>query len=91
MKFRDFIRIREAYGFVLDRQRGSHRAYKGFGGWQGASSYRRLPSRERRYQARHIVLNDPAVGTAQTHIQGMGASGSQRHGKLMSLSVAVTA
>jgi predicted RNA binding protein YcfA (HicA-like mRNA interferase family) len=29
MKFRDFIRILEAHGFVLDRQRGSHRTYKG--------------------------------------------------------------
>jgi predicted RNA binding protein YcfA (HicA-like mRNA interferase family) len=29
MKFRDFIRVLEAHGFVLDRQRGSHRTYKG--------------------------------------------------------------
>ena len=29
MKFRDFVRILEAHGFVLDRQRGSHRTYKG--------------------------------------------------------------
>ena len=29
MKFRDLIRILEAHGFVLDRQRGSHRTYKG--------------------------------------------------------------
>jgi predicted RNA binding protein YcfA (HicA-like mRNA interferase family) len=30
MKFREFIRILEAHGFVLDRQRGSsHRVYKG--------------------------------------------------------------
>ena len=29
MKFRDFIRILEQHGFVLDRQRGSHRIYKG--------------------------------------------------------------
>ena len=29
MKFRDSIRILEANGFMLDRQRGSHRTYKG--------------------------------------------------------------
>jgi predicted RNA binding protein YcfA (HicA-like mRNA interferase family) len=29
MKFRDFIRILESHGFELDRQRGSHRTYKG--------------------------------------------------------------
>lgn len=29
MKFRDFIAIIERHGFVLDRQRGSHRTYKG--------------------------------------------------------------
>jgi predicted RNA binding protein YcfA (HicA-like mRNA interferase family) len=29
MKFRDFIRILEAHGFVLERQRSSHRTYKG--------------------------------------------------------------
>jgi predicted RNA binding protein YcfA (HicA-like mRNA interferase family) len=29
MKFRDFIRILEAHGFALDRQRGSHRTYQG--------------------------------------------------------------
>jgi predicted RNA binding protein YcfA (HicA-like mRNA interferase family) len=30
MKFRDFIPILESHGFALDRQRGSHRTYKGF-------------------------------------------------------------
>jgi predicted RNA binding protein YcfA (HicA-like mRNA interferase family) len=30
MKFRDFIRILEDHGFVLARQRGSHRTYKGY-------------------------------------------------------------
>ena len=29
MKFREFIRILEAHGFALHRQRGSHRTYKG--------------------------------------------------------------
>ena len=29
MKFRDFIRILLDHGFELDRQRGSHRIYKG--------------------------------------------------------------
>ena len=29
MKFRDFIRVLEQHGFVLDRQRSSHRIYKG--------------------------------------------------------------
>jgi predicted RNA binding protein YcfA (HicA-like mRNA interferase family) len=29
MKFRDFIRILVRHGFELDRQRGSHRIYKG--------------------------------------------------------------
>lgn len=29
MNFRTFIRILEANGFVLARQRGSHRAYEG--------------------------------------------------------------
>ncbi len=29
MKFRDFIRILVKHGFELDRQRGSHRVYKG--------------------------------------------------------------
>jgi predicted RNA binding protein YcfA (HicA-like mRNA interferase family) len=29
MKFRDFIKILESHGFVLDRRRGSHRTYKG--------------------------------------------------------------
>jgi predicted RNA binding protein YcfA (HicA-like mRNA interferase family) len=29
MKFRDFIRILEAHGFALNRQRGSHRTYEG--------------------------------------------------------------
>lgn len=29
MTFRDFIRVLTAHGFELDRQRGSHRIYKG--------------------------------------------------------------
>jgi predicted RNA binding protein YcfA (HicA-like mRNA interferase family) len=29
MTFREFIKILEAHGFELDRQRGSHRVYKG--------------------------------------------------------------
>ena len=29
MTFRDFIRILTAHGFVPERQRGSHRIYKG--------------------------------------------------------------
>ena len=29
MKFRDLIRILQAHGFVLERQRSSHRTYKG--------------------------------------------------------------
>jgi predicted RNA binding protein YcfA (HicA-like mRNA interferase family) len=29
MKFRDFVRILARHGFELDRQRGSHRVYKG--------------------------------------------------------------
>lgn len=29
MKFRDSIRLLEANGFMLDRQRGSHRTYRG--------------------------------------------------------------
>ncbi len=29
MKFRDFIRVLLDHGFELDRQRGSHRIYKG--------------------------------------------------------------
>lgn len=29
MKFREFIRILEDHGFQLNRQRGSHRTYKG--------------------------------------------------------------
>jgi len=29
MKFREFIRILESHGFVLERQRGSHRIFKG--------------------------------------------------------------
>jgi predicted RNA binding protein YcfA (HicA-like mRNA interferase family) len=29
MKFRDFIRILVRHGFELERQRGSHRVYKG--------------------------------------------------------------
>ncbi len=29
MTFREFIRILEANGFVLSRQRGSHRTYRG--------------------------------------------------------------
>lgn len=32
MKFRDFIRILVRHGFELDRQRGSHRVYKGYAG-----------------------------------------------------------
>lgn len=29
MKFREFISILKHHGFVLERQRGSHRTYKG--------------------------------------------------------------
>ena len=29
MKFRDFVRVLVSHGFELDRQRGSHRVYKG--------------------------------------------------------------
>lgn len=29
MKYRDFVRIIEAHGFAFDRQRGSHRQFKG--------------------------------------------------------------
>ncbi|MBM3505610.1 MAG: addiction module toxin, HicA family [Alphaproteobacteria bacterium] len=29
MKFRDFLRILAEHGFELDRQKGSHRVYKG--------------------------------------------------------------
>ena len=29
MKYRDFLRILSGNGFVLDRQRGPHRVYKG--------------------------------------------------------------
>ena len=47
MKFRDLIRILEAHGFVLDRQRGSHRTYKGVVAGQDAGGDHRLPSRER--------------------------------------------
>jgi predicted RNA binding protein YcfA (HicA-like mRNA interferase family) len=34
VKFREFIAIIEPHGFVLDRQRGSHRVYKGNVGGQ---------------------------------------------------------
>ena len=29
MKYRDIIRLLTAHGFILDRQSGSHRSYKG--------------------------------------------------------------
>ncbi|MBK1668737.1 hypothetical protein CKO28_11925 [Rhodovibrio sodomensis] len=29
MTYREFIKILEAHGFAFDRQRGSHRVYKG--------------------------------------------------------------
>lgn len=29
MKFRAFVRILEAHGFTLDRERGTHKQYKG--------------------------------------------------------------
>ena len=29
MKYRDFVRIIERHGFAFDRQRGSHRQFKG--------------------------------------------------------------
>jgi predicted RNA binding protein YcfA (HicA-like mRNA interferase family) len=34
MKFRDFIAILERHGFVMVRQSGSHRTYKGHAGGQ---------------------------------------------------------
>ena len=34
MTFREFIKIIEAHGFELDRQRGSHRVFKGQVGGQ---------------------------------------------------------
>ena len=34
MTFREFIKILESHGFELDRQRGSHRVYKGVVGGQ---------------------------------------------------------
>jgi predicted RNA binding protein YcfA (HicA-like mRNA interferase family) len=90
MKFRDFIRILLRHGFELDRQSGSsHRVYKGRIGGKTRLVVVAGHS-ERRYQARHLSLDDPAVGTAQTHIPRMRASSGERHGELMVLSVAVT-
>ena len=91
MKFRDFIRILTRYGFELDRQSGtSHRVYKGRIGGQNETRGRRLPQRERRHQARHTVLDDPAAATAQARLRRMSASSGQRHRKLMASSVAIT-
>lgn len=34
MKFREFVRIIEAHGFALDRERATHKQYKGSVGGQ---------------------------------------------------------
>lgn len=87
MKFGAFIRILEAQGFALARQRGSHRAYTGIVERRGATCGRRRSSRERRYQARNTVFDDPTVGTAQEPLPPLNDSGGERHGELMALSV----
>ena len=68
MKFRDVIRILEAHGFVLDRQRGSHRTYKGV---------RRLVEMRVVAVACHRESDDIKSGTLSSMIRQSGLS--KRH------------
>ena len=92
MKFRDFIRILLRHGFKLDGQSGSSdRVYKGRVGGSTRLVVVACHSENDDIKPGTFGINDPTVGTAQTDIPRMRASGGKRHRELMALSVAITA
>jgi predicted RNA binding protein YcfA (HicA-like mRNA interferase family) len=68
MKFRDFVRILARHGFELDRQRGSHRVYKGRIGGRTRLVVVACHSENDDIRAGTLASMISAVGTAQEHV-----------------------